>query len=228
LLLDAVKIWIENEFTHASSGASTSTLTTKEMMSYLQKLSLVDRNNFSPAALEEWNRKYLQLLYGICHDSNKYPLTVRQEVFHKVEKQFMLGLIAKGSETRRRFFSLYHDSLGRTLFIRLQFIIQSQDWENVSNVFWLTQGLDLLLAILVEDEQINFAPSSARVPPLMVSGPFPEHPAVHPQVSNAPESSEDTPATFDSLIGRHAQFLNEMSKLQVADLVIPLEGFGFC
>lgn len=128
----------------------------------------------------------------------------------------MLGLRAKDPETRRRFFSLYHDSLGRTLFIRLQFIIQSQDWENVSDVFWLTQGLDLLLAILVEDEQINLAPNSARVPPLMVSGPFPDHPAVHPQVFDAPESSEGTSVTFDSLIGRHTQFLNEMSKLQVS------------
>jgi transformation/transcription domain-associated protein len=70
-ILDAVKVWIENEFTHASSGASTSTLTPKETVSYLQKLSLVDRSNFSPAALEEWDRKYLQLLYGICSDSNK-------------------------------------------------------------------------------------------------------------------------------------------------------------
>jgi len=127
----------------------------------------------------------------------------------------MLGLRAKDPETRRRFFSLYHDSLGRTLFMRLQYIIQIQDWEYVSDVFWLTQGLDLLLAILVEDEQINLAPNSARVPPLMVSGPLPDHLAVHPQVSDAPECSEGSPLTFDSFIGRHAQFLNEMSKLQV-------------
>ncbi|ONK62905.1 uncharacterized protein A4U43_C07F9340 [Asparagus officinalis] len=226
-ILDAVKVWIENEFTHASSGLSTAALTPKEMVSYLQKLSLVDRSNFTPAALEEWDRKYLQLLYGICADSSKYPLSVRQEVFQKVERQFMLGLRAKDPETRRRFFSLYHDSLGRTLFMRLQYIIQIQDWESVSDVFWLTQGLDLLLAILVEDEQINLAPNSARVPPLMVSGPIPEHPAVHPQVSDAPENSEGNPLTFDFLIGRHAQFLNEMTKLQVADLVIPLRDLAY-
>ena len=73
-ILDAVKVWIENEFTDASSGASSSALTPKELVSYLQKLSLVDRSNFSPAALEEWDRKYLQLLYGICADSSKYEV----------------------------------------------------------------------------------------------------------------------------------------------------------
>lgn len=134
----------------------------------------------------------------------------------------MLGLRAKDPETRRRFFSLYHDSLGRTLFQRLNFIIQVQDWEAVSDAFWLTQGLDLLLAILVEDEPINLAPNSARVPPLMASGPFPDHPPVHSQVSDALDCSDGSPLTFDSLIARHAQFLNEMSKLLVS-LKLPID-----
>lgn len=226
-ILDAIKVWIENEFTHASTGAPTSALTLKEMTSYLQKLALVDKSSFSPAALEEWDRKYLQLLYGICADSVRYPLSVRQEVFQKVERPFMLGLRAKDPETRRRFFSLYNDSLERTLFARLNFIIQLQDWESVSDAFWLTQGLDLLLAVLIEDEQINLAPNSARVLPLMVPGPLPDHPAVHLQVSDSPECSNGSPLTFDFLTGRHAQFLNEISKLQVSDLVIPLRDLAY-
>lgn len=70
-ILDTIKVWIETEFTHSSAGASTATLTPKEIVSYLQKLSLVDKSNFSSAALEEWDRKYLQLLYGLCADSSK-------------------------------------------------------------------------------------------------------------------------------------------------------------
>ncbi|KAG0495759.1 hypothetical protein HPP92_000450 [Vanilla planifolia] len=177
--------------------------------------------------VEEWDVKYLELLYGLCADSSKYPLALRQEVFQKVERQYMLGLRAKDPETRHRFFLLYHDSLGKTLFLRLQYIIQFQDWEAVSDVFWLKQGLDLLLAILVENEPINLAPNSARVPPLMVSGPFPDRSCVPLQISDVPDCPEGVPITFEFLVARHSQFLNEMSKLQVADLVIPLRELAY-
>jgi hypothetical protein len=85
----------------------------------------------------------------------RYPLTVRQEVFQKVERQYMLGLRAKDPEMRKNFFALYHESLGKTLFTRLQYIIQTQEWEALSDVFWIKQGLDLLLATSIEHEPIN-------------------------------------------------------------------------
>lgn len=154
--------------------------------------------------------------------STRYPLALRQEVFQKVERQYMLGLRAKDPKIRHRFFLLYHDSLGKTLFLRLQYIIQFQDWEAVSDVFWLKQGLDLLLAILVENEPINLAPNSARVPPIMVSGPFPDRSGIQQQISEIPDCPEGAPITFEFLVARHAQFLNEMSKLQVFSLVFLL------
>ncbi|XP_058091042.1 uncharacterized protein LOC131237348 isoform X3 [Magnolia sinica] len=221
-ILDLIKVWIEDDFRPATSGASSALPSQKEIIAYLQKLSQVDRQNFSPGSLEEWDRKYLQLLYGICADASKYPHNIRQDVFQKVERQFMLGLRAKDPEIRQRFFSLYHESLGKTLFQRLQFIIQGQDWEALSDVFWLKQGLDLLLAILVENEPITLAPNSARVPPLMASGSLPERSGMQQQSSDDPEDSEGGTLTFGSLVCKHALFLNEMSKLQVADLVIPL------
>ncbi|KAJ4713985.1 transformation/transcription domain-associated protein-like [Melia azedarach] len=222
-ILDLIKGWIEDDFSKpGSSGSSSTFLATKEILSFLQKLSQVDKQNFPPSILEEWDRKYLQLLYGLCADSNKYPLALRQEVFQKVERQFMLGLRAKDPEIRMKFFSLYDESLGKTLFTRLQYIIQIQDWEALSDVFWLKQGLDLILSILVEDKPITLAPNTAKVLPLVVSGPLPDNPGTQPHTSDVPQGPDDTPLTFDSLVQKHAQFLNEMSKLQVGDLIIPL------
>lgn len=134
----------------------------------------------------------------------------------------MLGLRAKDPEIRMKFFSLYHESLAKTLFSRLQFIIQMQDWEALSDVFWLKQGLDLLLAILVEDKPITLAPNSARVLPLVVSGSLPDSSGMQPHITDVPEAPYDAPLTFDSLVLKHAQFLNEMSKLQVMFLSFPL------
>lgn len=127
----------------------------------------------------------------------------------------MLGLRAKDPEIRMKFFSLYDESLGKTLFTRLQYIIQIQDWEALSDVFWLKQGLDLILSILVEDKPITLAPNTAKVLPLVVSGPLPDNPGTQPHTSDVPQGPDDTPLTFDSLVQKHAQFLNEMSKLQV-------------
>lgn len=132
----------------------------------------------------------------------------------------MLGLRAKDPEVRMKFFSLYHESLGKTLFTRLQFIIQIQDWGALSDVFWLKQGLDLLLAILVEDKPITLAPNSARVQPLFVSGSIMELSGMPHKVNDVLEGSEDAPLTLETLVHKHAQFLNSMSKLQVTECLI--------
>lgn len=136
----------------------------------------------------------------------------------------MLGLRAKDPEMRKRFFKLYHDSVGKSLFSRLQFIIQSQDWEAVSDVFWLKQGLDLILAILVENEPITLAANSARVPALMVAGPVPDRVTMPQQIPDAQESMDGTSLSFDSLAARHAQFLNEASKLVVITYTVNYGG----
>ncbi|KAG2376186.1 uncharacterized protein HKW66_Vig0156600 [Vigna angularis] len=175
-ILDVVKGWVEDDFCKQGTPITPgSFLTPKEIVSFLQKLSQVDKQNFTPVALEEWDRKYLELLYGICADSNK-----------------------------------------------LQFIIQIQDWGALSDVFWLKQGLDLLLAILVEDKPITLAPNSARVQPLFVSGSIMELSGMPHKVNDVLEGSEDAPLTLETLVHKHAQFLNSMSKLQVVDLLIPL------
>ncbi|KVI08775.1 Armadillo-type fold [Cynara cardunculus var. scolymus] len=222
-ILDVIKGWIDKDFgMPGMTTTSVSFLTPKEVVSFLQKLSQVDKQNFSPSSLEEWDRKYLELLYGLCADANKYPLSLRQEVFQKVERQYLLGLRAKDPEMRMKFFSLYHESLQKTLFTRLQYIIQVQDWEALSDVFWLKQGLDLLLAILVENKPITLPPNSAKVTSLLAAGSLPELSGAQPMITDASEASEDTPLTVDALVSKHAKFMSEMSRLQVGDLVIPL------
>lgn len=222
-ILDVIKRWIEDDFSRPGMPVgSSSFLIPKEVVSFLHKLSQVDKQNFPPSALEEWDWKYLSLLYGLCADSNKYLLNLRQEVFQKVERQFLLGLRAKDPEMRMNFFTLYHESLAKTLFTRLQYIFQLQDWEALSDVFWLKQGLDLLLAILVEDKPITLAPNSARVRSLVFSSSLSDSSAVQPMITDAPDGPEDAPLTFDTLVSKHAQFLNEMSHLKVSNLIIPL------
>lgn len=70
-ILDVIKGWIEDDFGKPGTSVTSSAfLTPKEIVSFLQKLSLVDKQNFSDA-LDEWDSKYLELLYGLCADSNR-------------------------------------------------------------------------------------------------------------------------------------------------------------
>lgn len=220
-IMDIIKEWIENEFKASGSGPVMGSFNVKDVVTFMQKLSQVDKQNMNASVLEEWEGKYLKLLYRLCSDATKYALTTRQEIFQKVERQFMLGLRARDPDMRHKFFILYHESIPKTLFQRLQYIILHQDWEALSDVFWLKQGLDLLLAILVEQEPITLAPNSAQLPPLMASGGVSERSGVQP-VPEATDEGDGSPLTFVTAVTKHARFLNDMSKLQVADLVIPL------
>lgn len=125
-----------------------------------------------------------------------------------------------------KFFGLYHESLGKTLFTRLQYIIQIQDWEALSDVFWLKQGLDLLLAILVEDKPIILPANSAMIRPVSTSDAVPDGSGPQPMVTDIPEGSDEAPLTLDNLVLKHAQFLNEMSKLKVVISMLILFEYG--
>lgn len=150
----------------------------------------------------------------------RYLLTTRQEIFQNVEWQYMLGLRARDPEMRQKFFTLYHESIGKTLFQRLQYIIIQQDWDSLSDVFWLKQGLDLLLAILVEQEPTTLAPSSAQVPPLMASNGVPERAGIQQAMADTSDESDASPPSFVTISNKHARFLNDMSKLQVNFVII--------
>jgi transformation/transcription domain-associated protein len=66
-----IKTWIEDDYSLSSSAGSVNSLNPKEIVTYLQKLSLVDRKSFPSSAQEEWDAKYLELLYSLCGDSTK-------------------------------------------------------------------------------------------------------------------------------------------------------------
>lgn len=71
-ILDVIKSWIEDDFGRsAATVTSSSFLSAKDIVAFLVRLSQIDKQNFSQSAQEEWDSKYLQLLYGICSDEAK-------------------------------------------------------------------------------------------------------------------------------------------------------------
>ena len=158
-ILNAIRNWSEK------STDTSSNLTVKETVLFLQRLAPVERHGLN---VGDWNRTFLTALLQICRSkaTGETAQALRVQAFRSVEQVFLMGLQAREPKLRHAYFQLHNASLGRTLFARLKHIVDGQEWEAMASDFWLKQGTDLLFAILLEKEPINLAPTSAKVAPV--------------------------------------------------------------
>eukprot|EP00963_Diacronema_lutheri_P006687 scaffold587_cov339-Pavlova_lutheri.AAC.11 len=228
----------------AQSG--TGGISPKETILLLQRLAQLERTGATSAVAHEWEKIYLEMILLLCEEENGEMSAFGKEVFSKVEQLFLLGLRARDATIREKFFALYHKSIGQNLYLRLRYIVAMQDWEAMSDRFWLKQGIDLLLAILVENEQISAAPNSAQVPAIPgvcleedqarsaddvhredhdqqneKSGGSVTKESQLPEKEYLAESSGICPGK-DEVVEKVSLFLNELSQYRVKDLIFPL------
>lgn len=71
-LIDAIKEWIEEGSTeHEVTNKPYNILSSNEVVSLLQGVSEVHKQNRPSSFHEEWDKKYLQFLYELCSNKNK-------------------------------------------------------------------------------------------------------------------------------------------------------------
>eukprot|EP00958_Prasinococcus_capsulatus_P028071 scaffold6247_cov416-Prasinococcus_capsulatus_cf.AAC.17 len=234
-VVESLRRWLT-----AEKAPAAGLLTPKEAVLFLQRLATIERADQGPGASRHvdkkeqsrWKDALLELLHDLC-TSEQFPQALRTEVFQKVERVFMLGLRADRLSVDRSIFSLYHESIGKSLFMRLQHIITGMDWEALSDSFWLKQALQLLLAILVEAEPITLAPNSAQIAPLVsfasptdiqaLASSKPDPQAIMPMdVDGSPGAQ----SRFDALVAGEIKFLERLDKQKVIDLVTPLRNLA--
>lgn len=68
-------------------------------------------------------------------------MQLHKEMFDKVERVFLMGLRARDPVMRAKFFTLYNNSIECTLYARMHYVVVEQDWEQLSQFFWLKQAL---------------------------------------------------------------------------------------
>jgi len=169
-MLEVIKLWL------MTPDDKVGHLSVKETVLFLQRLAHLERNGATAGGLKsKWEKDFLDVIQKLCNNNlGPEAPELPREMFQKVERVFLLGLRACDPTQRAQFLELYNQFIDSTskpeegkLFKRLQFIIHLQDWEALSSRFWLSQCLDLMLSILVEDEAITLAPNSAQIPPLL-------------------------------------------------------------
>ncbi len=53
------------------SVTSMGVISIKDVVTFLQQLGQVDQQSMTPSMLEEWEKKYLNLLHWLCSDTTK-------------------------------------------------------------------------------------------------------------------------------------------------------------
>ena len=134
---------------------------------------------------------YLKTLYSLCTAEPKTDKSreLRKEAMNKVEAYCLIGLRARSIQWRHLFFDLHCKCIGRTPFDCLQYIFHQQDWEALSNTFWLNICVGLLLNIVDGKPTPNLAPNSSQLQPLL---PRPKKAAARPQTPGEPAPANRT------------------------------------
>ncbi|KAJ1826813.1 transcription-associated protein 1, partial [Coemansia sp. RSA 2599] len=87
-------------------------------------------------------RKYLGLVLEVYND----PRFTRSEMTMRLEQAFLSGMQSEDSEMRSRFLNTFDANMPNALSVRLNYLLETQNWESVSSTFWLQQCLPLIFA----------------------------------------------------------------------------------
>ncbi|KAG1055750.1 hypothetical protein G6F43_002312 [Rhizopus delemar] len=172
--------------------------TMKEKAGILVKMmSLQSRND------SRLTEDYLDLILKIYSN----PSFARTELTARLEEAFLCGTRSENPQVRSQFMRVFDRSLSRILYTRLNYILGTQNWESLSDSFWIHQALDLLFGA-VHIESLLTPPHVLRAMSLKVIGDQTE--SVDIEVS--PELSD--------MIDRHKAFLQKLQQYDVGNIVI--------
>ncbi|KAF4120545.1 transformation/transcription domain-associated protein [Geosmithia morbida] len=180
--------------------------TLKEKTAVLHKM-LAFENRQDPAMIT----KFLDLVIRIYED----PKIARTELTVRMEHAFLIGTRATDVEMRNRFMSIFDKSLSKTASARLSYVITSQNWDTLSESYWLAQASQLLLGGVEMNNNIqlnaeDFTMISASTLAMVYKD------------KEAREPSQMSDDRFDAFMARHRRFMAEIGDVKVKDVVEPL------
>lgn len=127
-VLDMVESWVFHP--------SDSWPTLKEKTAVLHKMLL-----FESRTDQTLLKRFLELVIRIYED----PKITRTELTVRLEHAFLIGTRAQDALLRNRFLTIFDRSLSRTVSSRLSYVLLSQNWDTISDSFWLTQASHLIM-----------------------------------------------------------------------------------
>lgn len=147
-------------------GLTKDPLTPKDKINILHKLISFER--IPTEGGEQVMKAFLKLILRICGGENVKER--RSELVSKLEKVFLLGL-KTDDPIREKFFTIFNDSIDSSLSVRINFLINRQDWEMFGDCMWIRYACETLIAAVISGRNIVSDISCARLPRLLFGVP---------------------------------------------------------
>ncbi|ORY29461.1 hypothetical protein BCR33DRAFT_724710 [Rhizoclosmatium globosum] len=160
---------------------------------------------------KDLSESYLKLISSIYND----PKFARTELTVRLEKAFLMGTKSDNPSIREAFSETLNSSLETSLFPRLQYVIGIQNWEFLSNTFWIRQALDLLLGVIDWTQPVNSSCAGYRVS------------ATNFGIQATHTSAMAVDSDPKSEHSKYITFLNEMRSMDVGLIVRAAREFNY-
>ncbi|KAF8460620.1 hypothetical protein BDZ91DRAFT_851440 [Kalaharituber pfeilii] len=154
--------------------------------------------------------KFLELVIDIYEDPN----ITRTELTVRLEYAFLIGTRAQDVNMRNRFLHIFDKSLSRTISSRLNFVLGNQNWESLSDSYWLNQAIHLLFGSVDMQSLVELHEEDLRTK--SASSLFSTY------AGDKRKQSLMLDEKFEEFMARHRQFCRSLSDVKAGDILEPL------
>lgn len=241
LVMDIVLNWLrtnpsselQRSYTlQLDDGLQTTTLSKRYKIQDLQKANLLARlgylseqsqsselvKNLGIENFNQFRREYFNVVAELYQQIDEIS-----EISYakKIESCFMAGLKIESKDLRDiklRFISILNQRIEKTVQKRLQFVIDHQKWEPLSDRFWIKHALELLLESIEQEEKLTCHPKMAKFPPI----------STKPVMTSARGESIHVTSTaalekLRKIFEDHEPFLQSISSIKTCNIITSLK-----
>ncbi|KAF2646609.1 hypothetical protein P280DRAFT_464812 [Massarina eburnea CBS 473.64] len=196
-VLDLVEEWIF----HSTEPVPT----LKEKTAVLSKMLLFEHRPDTSLL-----NRFLDLVIRIYED----PKITRSELTVRMEHAFLIGTRAQDVEMRNRYMTIFDKSLSRTAASRLSYVLASQNWDTLSDSYWLSQVIHLMFGSVEMNTPAQLHPEDFKL--MQATTVF----GTYNKDSRIADVMIDD--ELETLINNHRRFCSQLGDVKIKDIFEPL------
>ncbi|KAL5115621.1 transcription-associated protein 1 [Pleosporales sp. CAS-2024a] len=196
-VLDLVEDWIF----HSTDPVPT----LKEKTAVLSKMLLFEHKPDTSLLT-----RFLDLVIRIYED----PKIMRSELTVRMEHAFLIGTRAQDVEMRNRYMTIFDKSLSRTAASRLSYVLASQNWDTLSDSYWLSQVIHLMFGSVEMNTPAQLHAEDFR---LMQPSMFFNTYSKDTRIAEVIVDDE-----LENLVNGHRRFCHQLADVKIKDIFEPL------
>lgn len=196
-VLDLVEEWIF----HSTEPVPT----LKEKTAVLSKMLLFEHRPDTSLLT-----RFLDLVIRIYED----PKITRSELTVRMEHAFLIGTRAQDVEMRNRYMTIFDKSLSRTAASRLSYVLASQNWDTLSDSYWLSQVIHLMFGSVEMNTPAQLHSEDFRlIQPTTLFGSYNKD----SRIADVMVDDE-----LENLVNGHRRFCHQLADVKIKDIFEPL------